>query len=104
MSYLLLIEVLDQLGIPVAYNHFNEPTSLPFITVTETEPDYIFADDINFYEKEFYEVEYYFRHKDPEKEKEIEQLFKDNHIIYVNYGDIWISDERIYQKIYEVTI
>lgn len=104
MSYLELVAMLETLGIPVAYDHFDDAVTLPFITINDVGNVPLYADDINYWDSIDYDINYHFKLKNPEEENRLEELFKDNHLLYTTTTDIWIEDEKRYLKTYEVNI
>lgn len=104
MNLTKLINIIEKTGLPVAYHHFDESVQLPFFTIEDSGAVPIYADDHSYFKTTDYSVNYHFKLKNPEKEREIEQILNENFIIYEATGDIWIDDEKRYMKIYEVNI
>lgn len=101
MDETTLVTLLKSTGLPVAYHHFVQPPTPPYIV-------YLFAFSSNFsadnkvYQKvPHYQVELYTTKKDPATEKILEDLF-DNNDIYWEKTETYIESEGLYQVIYEI--
>lgn len=101
-----LIAMLKLLGLPVAYNHWNpgQVPKLPYLVITEITPDDLMADGVRYYKTKNFNIEYYFENKDPDLETKIESFFEHENIGYLPFEDIWIAEERFYEKIYEINL
>lgn len=104
MEHKELYEILQNLKIPVAYDHFisNKEVSIPFVVYRETSPDTFKADGITYYRPYNYEIELITEKKDVELQKQLEKLLTDNKIPYDLNNDIWDDDEKIYHNFYEI--
>lgn len=99
-----VIKMLKQLNLPVVYQSFKpgQVPNLPYFIVREDQKDFITTDNEIYYSVNNYEIEFYFQNKDQDFENKIENLFKDNKIIYSVSGDIYISEERFNLKTYSI--
>lgn len=102
--YKNLLDLLVKIGFPVAYNHFDSPPEIPFISLEEVNSDYIYADDKNYYKHNIFNLNYYFLYKDIDQEEDLEQLLNDNGFVFKVVNETYISNEKIYIKTYEVTL
>lgn len=97
--------ILSSLEIPVAYNHFNQPTQLPYIVFNEDETSNVFADDNVYFENvNSYSLELYTEIKDVELEDELKTLLQTNDITYEKNLETYISDERMYEISYSINL
>lgn len=94
--------ILEKLGYPVAYDHFNTQTSTPFIVFRRHSSSNFFADNEVFKKLNNIYVELYTDIKDIEIEDSLEKLFDENQIVYNVESEIFISEENLYQIIYEI--
>lgn len=101
MQYLK--QLLEQLNIPVAYDHFNEATNPPFICYKRYSQSNFGADNQvykiinNFY---IYLVTEY---KDVELEAQLEEVLISNDIFFNVESEDYIDDEKCYQIVYSIT-
>ena len=70
--------MLEQLGYPVAYDHFNTETSTPFIVFRRYTSNNFFADGKVYKKINHFYVELYTNKKDIELENALENLFDEN--------------------------
>lgn len=103
MSLEDLYAILKATGYPVAYSHFKEKTSLPFITYVVTDSENFFADNKTYKKVDDVQIELYTNKKDLEAEKKLENLLDANEIAYET-SEIWIDSEKVFQKNYEVRL
>lgn len=96
--------MLDELGIPVAYSHFNTTMNPPLV-VYHRDTSSNFGADGKVYKKiNNYLVELYTAYKDTTMEEQLEQIF-DNHDAFYNVeSEDYIDTEQMYQIIYRVNI
>ena len=82
-----IIEILNQFGIPFAYDHFSEGEAPdPPFTV------YLDIDVVN--------IELYTDKKDPELEKKLQGLLTESGFVYEK-NEAWIESEKLYEVVYE---
>lgn len=99
-----LYEILQTLGIPVAYDHFesNKDISIPFIVYREQQLSTFRADDITYHQFFNYELELITERKDIAVERQLEELLTNNKIPYEKNDEVWDNDEKIYHNYYEI--
>lgn len=102
MSLSELLTLLDELKIDVAYGKFTKKPKLPFISIMETSPDIYKADDTHYNTDKHFAINYYFEKKEPLKEEIFESLLLSNGITFEVSEDIYIEDETMYMKIYDI--
>lgn len=94
--------ILEQLGLPVAYNHFNQETNPPFVVFRRYSQSNFGADDIVYEKINNYYVELYTEYKDAELEEELENIFFENGIFYNVESEDYIDEEKMYEIIYQI--
>lgn len=100
MQYLK--QILEQLEIPVAYDHFNQATTPPFIAFRRYSQDNFGADDIVYEKINNYYVYLCTEYKDVELEERLEELLTDNGIFFNVESEDYIDTEKMYQIIYTI--
>jgi len=98
-----LYNLLKSTGLPVAYHHFDEPPSLPYIIYLFTYSSNFAADSKIYKRFDNYQVELYSEKKDLESEQLLENVFDENDIYY-DKSETYIESEEMYQVIYEIQI
>ena len=98
----VLKELLEQLHISVAYDHFNTPTTPPFITFRRYSQSNFGADNKVYEKINNYYVELYTEYKDAELEASLEALLTDADIFFNVESEEYISDEKMYQIVYSI--
>lgn len=103
MTLVELKQLLDATGLPVAYSHFKKPESPPFIAYREVDSENFKADNRVFHKVRNVDIELYTSRKDPSIEIILEQLLDANDIPY-DTTEIYIDDEKLFLKTYEVRL
>lgn len=104
MTLKSIYDLLKTIGIPVAYNHFDEKMNVtpPFIVYRESAPDTFKADNITYYKDINIEIELVTIKKDVTLQNQIEELLTSNNIPYDSTDEIWDEEEKIYHNFYEI--
>lgn len=104
MKHKDLKKLLDQVEIPVAYDHFpdNKKMDPPFMAYREQSPDNFKADNKVYVSFFNYEIELVTVKKDVELEEKISNLLTKNNIPYEKSDEVWDNDEKIYHIFYEI--
>ena len=100
-----LFEILQQTGLPCAYSHFDEensPSAPPYIVYLGGGQNNFEADNTYYYQRNRYQIEYYFTKKDEDAEAQIEQLLLANGYLYDKSEDVYIEDEGVFVIYYNV--
>jgi hypothetical protein len=92
---------LDLLEVDVVYRASREPLSTPFIAFYETSSNLYGADNLNLLKRKGITVELYTDKKDIELEEKFESIFN---FVELSKNEVYISDENVYQIIYEFEI
>ena len=96
--------VLEGLGLPVAYNHFNTETNPPFVVYSRESTNNFSADNKVYKKINNYIVELYSDYKNIELENNLENIFDENNIFYNVEIEDYIDTEQIYRVRYVVSI
>lgn len=99
-----IYELLNELNIPVAYNHFNVEQNVtpPFVVYRESSTETFKADGKVYYRPTSFEIELITEKKDIVLEQTIEELLTKNNIPYDITDEVWDEDEKIYHNFYEI--
>jgi len=95
---------LEKLEMPVAYNHFDEKTKLPFILYLCRKSKNIFADNVVYRKYTTVEIELYTLKKDLVKENQVEDLLNKNEIPFQITSEMFLENEKMYRVVYEIFI
>lgn len=96
-----LLQILKEMGIPFAYDHFAEGESPepPFICYLLPESDNFSADGKVYKKISEVHIELYTDVKDPALENSVETVM-DSHDIFYNKTEVWIESEKLYEVLY----
>jgi hypothetical protein len=105
MTYDDIVTMLEEAGLPLAYDHFaeGEAPDPPFLLFLSPSSVSFGADNIVYQSFPEINVELYTDKKDPELEKRIEDIFT-RHEVYFLKSESWIDSEKLYEVLYELTI
>ena len=97
MTIAQLAAMLQETGVPFAYDHFAEGESPepPFICYLLPGSDNFAADGKVYFKINEVRIELYTDKKDVSVEKQVEDALDDRGIFY-NKSEVWISEERLY--------
>lgn len=98
-------KVLEEAGLPLAYDHFAEGESPdpPFLIFLSPREDEFGADNLVYAGFPEINVELYTDKKDPDLEMKIEKIFLEHEFYYVK-SETWIDSEKMYEVLYELTL
>ena len=96
-----LLVMLNEMGIPFAYDHFAEGESPepPFICYLLPQSDHFSADGKVYYKISGVHIELYTDIKDLSVEQKVEAVL-DTHGIFYEKSEVWIEIERLYEVLY----
>lgn len=96
-----LLEMLSQVGLPFAYDHFAEGESPdpPFICYLIPASDNFAADGSVYFKVNEVHIELYTDSKDLSVEEAVEAVL-DSHGIFYDRTEVWIESERLYEVLY----
>lgn len=97
--------MLQETGIPFAYDHFAEGESPepPFICYLLPGSDNFAADGRVYFKINEVRIELYTDKRDVSVEKQVEDALDDRGIFY-NKSEVWISEERLYEVLYSFDV
>ena len=97
-----LMQLMEEIGIPYAYDHFAERESPdpPFITFLLPGSDNFAADGKVYLKIDEVHIELYTDEKNPETEALVEDVL-DAHEIFYDKTEVWIESEKLYEVLYQ---
>lgn len=96
-----LYEILKQLNLPLAYNHFKNPQKSPYLIYMADDSDNFAADNKVYHKINNFAIELYTDKKDIQLETQLEELL-DAHDLYYEKYEAYIDTEKLYQVRYEI--
>ena len=105
MTHEEVMQMLEELKIPYAYDHFAEGESPepPFICFLFPGSENFSADNIVYAEFSNLSIELYTDEKDPELEDRLEAVFN-SHELFWQKSEVWIETEKLYEVLYQMTV
>lgn len=105
MTYEEIVNIVEETGLPSAYDHFAEGDAPdpPFLVFMLPGRDDFLADDKPYVKVTTLTFELYTEYKDPELEERIEAVLEAHEIIYDKY-ETWINSEKLYEVNYEMEV
>ena len=96
-----LMQMMTEIGIPFAYDHFAEGESPnpPFITFLLPGSDNFAADGKVYWKITEVHIELYTDQKDPDLEEQVEDVL-DAHDVFYDKTEVWIESEKLYEVLY----
>ena len=96
-----IVKMMDEIGIPFAYDHFAEGESPdpPFICYLSPNSDNFAADGKVYYKINEIHIELYTDCKDLSAEQKVEAVL-DEHGIFYDKSEVWIESEKLYEVLY----
>lgn len=96
-------KMLCQLNIPVAYHHFAEQKTAPFIVYLNPYDNNFSADNKSYVKFKAIQIELYTDKRDLALERELEKIL-DEHDLPFDKTEVWLEKEKVYQMIYETEV
>lgn len=105
MTYDEVVEMAEETGLPVAYDHFAEGESPdpPFLVFLFPSSDNFPADGQVYAKINALHFELYTDKKEPEIEAMVEAVLDQRGIFY-DKSEVWIPDERLYEVLYTMEV
>lgn len=105
MTYKQIKDIVEEIGLPYAYDHFGEGDSpaVPFVVFVLPGRDDFLADNKPYVKVTTLTIELYTDYKDPELENRIDNVLESHEIIY-DKSETWIVAEKLYQVNYEMEV
>lgn len=98
----LLVSVLELTGLDVRYSHFANPQEPPFLVYLGNGQTQDHAQNTVYWKQNTYQIEYYYKTKDPGTEETIESTLLANGFNYTKSEDIWLETEGVFMIYYYV--
>lgn len=100
-----LVEMLQKIGIPFAYDHFAEGESPepPFICYLIPGSNNFAADGKVYFRINQVRIELYTDSKDLAVERKMEMVLDESGIFY-NKSEVWIQSEKLYEVLYSFEV
>lgn len=102
MTTTTVYQQLAALGYPIAYGYHSKPQNLPYLCLLGAGQDHFEADNTYYTSKDNWQLEYYFKVKDPSVEQSIEALLLQNGYKYDKSEDVYIEDEDVFVIYYDI--
>ena len=93
-----------EFNIPIAYDHFNEPPTTPFIAYLDIGKDTFNADNCTFTKSTNIVIELYTDYKDLELEAKLESFLEKNFRYWEDEATVFIPEEKLYLHAYRFKI
>ena len=105
MEYDDIVSMLEETGLPAAYDHFAEGESPdpPFIVFLFPASDNFKADGRVYAKIQELNIELYTDRKDPPLEKRMEDILDEHEIAYEK-SETWIESEKMYEVLYRAEL
>ncbi len=105
MTHEEVMQMLEGLKIPYAYDHFaeGEAPDPPFICFLFPGSENFSADNIVYVEFSNLSIELYTDEKNPELEDRVETVLNSNELFW-NKSEVWIESEKLYEVLYQMTV
>ena len=105
MTHNEIAEMLEETGLPLAYDHFAEGESPdpPFLIFLFPGSDNFSADSRVYVKVDELQIELYTDRKDPACEKRVEDVL-DAHEIFYDRSEVWIGEEQLYEVLYTTEV
>lgn len=100
-----VVAMVEEMGIPSAYDHFAEGESPdpPFICFLYPKAGEFGADNIVYHSFNQLDIEVYTDLKDPVLEAKVEEVLSAHELFY-HKSEVWIEEEKLYEVLYELTV
>ena len=97
-----LVKIIEEMGIPFAYDHFAEGESPdpPFLCYLLPGSDNFAADGRVYYKMSEVRIELYTDFKDMTLEEKVTAVL-DSHGIFYEQSEVWIEEEKLYEVAFE---
>lgn len=103
MTKQVIAEIIKSFGLPYAYDHFEEETSLPYVAFYYANSNDFVADGINYLSISQLVIEFYSDNKDFTNESKIEAILKENGFVFTKSED-YIDSEKMYMVTYTTEV
>ena len=87
---------------PVAYGYHSQHQELPYLCILGAGQDQFEADNTYYTKKDRWQIELYFKDKNPTNENTLENLLLSNGHKYTKSEDIYIESEDVFVIYYDI--
>lgn len=100
-----VVAMVEEMGLPFAYDHFAEGQSPepPFLVFLFPKSRNFAADGVAYYKRNKLHLELYTEYKSVELEGQIESVLE-RHGIFYGKSEAWIESERLYEVLYGMEV
>ena len=101
MTHQEIVKMIEEIGIPSAYDHFVEGESPepPFLVYLYPNSDNFAADGVTYFKANEVNIELYTDIKNLTVEQQVEAVL-DKYGIFYERSEVWISSEKLYEVMY----
>ncbi len=105
MTYDGVVEMAEETGLPVAYDHFAEGESPdpPFLVFLFPRSDHFYADGKVYTQSDVLHFELYTDRKQPDVEALVEAVLNRHGICY-DKTEVWLETEQMYEVLYSMEV
>ena len=105
MTYADIVAMLEETGLPLAYDHFEEGDSPepPFLVFLFPDTGFFFADGRVYKKINELHIELYTDKKQPDVEERVEGVLDSRGICY-GKSEVWIPEEELYEVRYSTEV
>lgn len=105
MTHKEVMEMVDEMELPSAYDHFveGEAPEPPFLVYLYPKANNFSADGRVYFKINQLNIEFYTNLKDVELEEKIEAVLETHGIFYAK-SEVWIESECLYEVLYEMEV
>ena len=98
-------EMVEEIGLPYAYDHFaeGEVPNAPYIVFLFPGSNNFSADGVVYHKIDELNIELYSTKKDPRSEEMIEAVL-DEHGLFYQKTEAWLDDEKLFEVLYEMEV
>lgn len=95
-------QMLATLERPVSYGYHSKEQPLPYFCIIGAGQDQFEADNTYYTVEDRWQIEYYFKVKNPTFEATIESLLLANGFLYDKSEDLYLEDEDVFVIYYDI--
>ena len=101
MTLAEFVELFEDCGMPIAFDHFKTPQALPYLVYIVAGNEEMAADNKTFHYDPVLQLELYTEQKDMDKEATVESIIRD--FFYTKEED-YLDDEQMYMVAYRFVL
>lgn len=100
-----VVGMIEEIGLPFAYDHFAEGEAVnpPFLIYLYPRANNFAADGVAYYKIDRLQLELYTDKKDIGLEEKVEAVL-DKYGFFYSKSETWISSEKMYEVLYETEV